>query len=189
MSKSILVTYSTLYGSTQQAAETVAATLRESGREVDLQPMRDVRTLEGYRAIVLGTPMYLGALHKDTQRFLSHHGPALAQRRPAEVRVAVFALGPTMSPRREDEWQACRALLDQELSKYPWLAPVAVGLFGGKYDPATLSLAHRLLAGLPASPLHNLPASDLRDLTAVRAWARELAAELQPALDRMEAQR
>lgn len=182
MSASILVTYATRYGSTQQVAEAVAATLRENGRDVELQPMRDVRTLEGYGAIVLGAPLYIGALHKDAQWFLSRYGQALAQRPPGEVRIAVFALGPTTPPRQEEEWQACRAQLDQQLSKYPWLAPVAVHLFGGKYDPAKLRLADRLLASLPASPTHNLPASDQRDWTAIRAWARGLAAELQPAL-------
>jgi menaquinone-dependent protoporphyrinogen oxidase len=55
-------------------------------------------------------------------------------------------------------------------------------MFGGKYDPSKLSFFHRLLTALPASPLHGLPASDLRDWTAIRAWANDLAAKLQPAL-------
>src|SRR5439155_16364683 len=54
MSASVLVGYATRYGSTQEVAEAVAATLRERGLEVDIQPMREVRTLERYRAIVLG---------------------------------------------------------------------------------------------------------------------------------------
>ena len=53
MSDSILVVYATRYGSTQEVAEAVAGTLRERGLEVDLQPMRNVRSLEGYRAVVL----------------------------------------------------------------------------------------------------------------------------------------
>jgi menaquinone-dependent protoporphyrinogen oxidase len=45
MSASILVGYATRYGSTQQVAEAVVATLQESGLEVDIQPIRNVRTL------------------------------------------------------------------------------------------------------------------------------------------------
>ncbi len=173
MSDSILVTYATRYGSTQQVAEAVAATLRERGLTAELLPMRQVRTLEGYGAVVLGAPLYIGSWHKDAQRFLSQHRRALVQHP-----VAVFALGPTSSPRSEEEWKACRAMLDHELAKVPWLAPVALGLFGGKYDPARLRLGDRLIRSLPASPQHNAPASDARDWTAIRAWASELAARM-----------
>jgi menaquinone-dependent protoporphyrinogen oxidase len=171
MSDSILVAYATRYGSTQQVAEQVAATLRECGLEVDLEPVRQVRRLEGYRAVVLGAPLYIGHWLKDARRFLARHREALMERP-----VAIFTLGPTRAD--EQEWQGVRAQLDQELAKFPWLAPVAVELFGGKYDPAKLRFPDSLLASLPASPLHQMPASDLRDWTAIRAWASSLAAKL-----------
>ncbi|TAH48156.1 MAG: flavodoxin, partial [Chloroflexota bacterium] len=40
MSTKILVAYATRYGSTQEVAEQVAATLREQALEVDLKPLR-----------------------------------------------------------------------------------------------------------------------------------------------------
>ena len=43
MPASVLVGYATRYGSTQEVAEAVAATLRERGLEVDTQPMQNVR--------------------------------------------------------------------------------------------------------------------------------------------------
>jgi menaquinone-dependent protoporphyrinogen oxidase len=171
MSDSILVAYATRYGSTQQVAEQVAATLRERGLEVDLEPVRQVRTLEGYRAVVVGAPLYIGRWLKDARRFLARHREALMERP-----VAIFTLGPTRAD--EQEWQGARAQLDQELARFPWLAPIAVELFGGKYDPAKLRFPDSLLASLPASPLHQMPASDLRDWAAIRAWASSLAAKL-----------
>jgi menaquinone-dependent protoporphyrinogen oxidase len=135
--------------------------------------MRNVRTLEGYRAVVLGAALYIGRWHKDVQRFLSLHQQALTQRP-----VAIFTLGPTQPDEDEKEWEEVHAQLDRELAKYPWLTPVALELFGGKYDPAKLRFLDKLLASLPASPLHQMPASDVRDWTAIRAWARELAAKL-----------
>ena len=62
--------------------------------------------------------------------------------------------------------------------KYPWLTPVAREMFGGKYEPARLRFSDRLIAKLPASPLHEMPASDVRDWTAIRAWAGDLAQQL-----------
>lgn len=171
MSDSILVAYATRYGSTQEVAEQIAATLRESGFEVSLQPARQVRTLEGYRAVILGAPLYIGRWLKDARRFLARHQQALAK-----CPVAIFTLGPTRAA--EGEWQDVRTQMDQELAKFPWLKPIAVELFGGVYDPAKLRFPDSLLATLPASPLHQMPASDLRDWEAIHAWASSLAAKL-----------
>ena len=164
MSTSVLVGYATRYGSTQEAAEAVAAALREDGLAVDIQPLREVRTLTGYRALVLGAPLFMFHWHKDALRFLSRFCEALTERP-----VAVFALGPVHDPYDEQEWQDSRSQLDKELARFPWFKPVALEMFGGKYDPALLSFPLNQLAG-PA------PASDIRDLQAVRAWASNLAA-------------
>lgn len=167
MSTSILVTYATRYGSTQEVAEAVAATLRELGLTAETQPMPNVQTLDGYRGVVLGAPLYIGRLHKDARRFLARHGEALKKQS-----VAIFALGPLHPD--EEEWQAARTQLDQALAKVPWLKPVAVELFGGQYDPAKLRLPDSLLVRLPASPLHQMPACDIRDWAAIRAWANSI---------------
>ena len=171
MSVSVLVAYATRYGSTQEVAETVAATLREHGLEVDLQPMRKVRTLEGYRAVVLGAPLFMFHWHKDALQFLSRHHEALTERP-----VAIFAGGP-FSTGDEKEWQEVRSQLDKELVKFPWLSPVAVEVVGGRFDPTKLRFPLNLL---PA--LKQMPASDLRDWVAIRAWASNLAAKLQSTL-------
>jgi len=170
----VLVAYATRYGSTHEVAEAVAATLSERGLEVDVQPMREVPTLKGYRALVLGVPFYMGRWHKDAQRFLLEHREALTQRS-----VAIFALGPLSTD--EQEILESRNQLEKELEKYPWLTPVAVEMFGGKHDPSKLSFFHRIVAALPASPLHGLPASDVRDWRAISAWASDLAQKLRPA--------
>ena len=79
MSSSVLVGYATQYGSTQEVAEAIAETLRESGLEVDLQPARDVRDLAEYTGVVLGAPLMAGRWHKDAQCLLSRHREALAE--------------------------------------------------------------------------------------------------------------
>jgi menaquinone-dependent protoporphyrinogen oxidase len=169
MSTSGLVGYATRYGSTQEVAEAVAATLHECGLAVDVQPLRQVRALAGYSAVVVGAPLYMFRWHKDARRFLSRHRQALTERP-----VAIFALGPVHDPHDEEEWQNSRAQLDKELANFPWLSPVALEIFGGKYDPEKLRFPISLFAG-------SEPASDLRDWTAIRAWASSLSAKLEPA--------
>jgi menaquinone-dependent protoporphyrinogen oxidase len=168
MSASILVTYATRYGSTQEVAEAVAAALREAGHEVDLQPLRKVGALEKYSLVVLGAPLYIGHWHKEAHRFLEQQRAALAQRP-----VAVFALGPLHEA--EEQWRNVSLQLDKELAKHTWLAPAATAIFGGKYDPAKLRLSDKVLAMAPASPLYQIPACDLRDWAAIRLWTEGLA--------------
>ena len=80
MSTSVLVGYATRYGSTQEVAEAVAATLRECGLAVDIQLIREVRTLAGYSAVVIGAPLFMFHWHKDALNFLSRHRKDLTER-------------------------------------------------------------------------------------------------------------
>ena len=72
MSSLVLVGYATRYGSTQEVAEMVAATLRECGLEVDVQPLRKVGTFAKYSGIVLGAPLFMFHWHKDAPVSYTH---------------------------------------------------------------------------------------------------------------------
>lgn len=164
----ILVTYATVYGSTQEVAETIASTLRTEGLSVDLKPMKAAITLQRYDAVMMGAPLYIGKWPKDAHLFLSQHRDSL-QEKPS----AIFALGPISTD--PNEMVGCRKQLERDLAIYTWLKPIAQAMFVGKFDPSKLTLLHRLLRILPASPLHNLPASDHRDWAGIRAWATHVA--------------
>jgi menaquinone-dependent protoporphyrinogen oxidase len=154
--------------------EVVAVALRERGLKVDIRPMRETRILEGCGAVVLGAPLCMGRWHKDARRFLLEHREPLTQRS-----AAVFALGPLSTGGQG--MLGSRNQLGEELEKCPWLTPVAVKMFGGKYNPSKLDFFHRLLTALPANPIHGLPVNDVRDWTAIRAWASDLTQKLRPA--------
>jgi menaquinone-dependent protoporphyrinogen oxidase len=109
--------------------------------------------------------------HKDALSFLSRYREVLTDGLP----VAIFASGP-FAKGDEKEWQEVHKQLNQELAKFAWLKPIAVEIIGGKFDPAKLSFPLNLM---PA--LKQMPASDLRDWTAIHAWASKLAAKLQSA--------
>lgn len=168
MTTKVLLAYASTHGSTQEVAETIAATLRTHALTVDLQPIRSVRTLDGYGAVVLGAPIYMFHLHKDALRFLSRYRKALGDGLP----IAIFAGGP-FSTATEEDWQEIRKRLDEELAQFPWLRPVAVEVVGGKFDPAHLRFPWNLV---PA--LRQMPPSDLRDWEAIRGWASGLVAQI-----------
>jgi menaquinone-dependent protoporphyrinogen IX oxidase len=59
-----IVVYDTSYGNTKKIAETIAETLKESGIEVDIFYVKDVKQLSGndYDFLVLGSPTKFGTM-------------------------------------------------------------------------------------------------------------------------------
>jgi menaquinone-dependent protoporphyrinogen oxidase len=163
--KSILLAYATRFGSTQEVAEAITTALREAGIEVELQPMQEVQRLDDYEAVVLGAALYNARWNQDAHQFLTKHQEVLKQRP-----VAIFALGP-LNTGDAAKRNSLRQL-DKELAKYPWLKPVALEMFAGKYDPTKpgMGFFERLL-----------PARDYRDWEAIHAWANALPAQLEHA--------
>ena len=67
-----VVVYDTSFGNTEKVAETIAGTLKESGIEVDLFDVKDVKRLSGkdYDFLVLGSPTKLGTMSFAIRFFL-----------------------------------------------------------------------------------------------------------------------
>jgi menaquinone-dependent protoporphyrinogen oxidase len=110
----------------------------------------------------------MSLLHKDARRFLSAHRSSLMK-----MPVALFVLGPVQKD--EKDWTGARTQLKKELAKFPWFLPVSQQIFGGKFDPTKLGFPFSLIP-----PLRKLPARDVRDWMAIRAWASDLASTLKP---------
>ena len=162
----VLVTYATTYGSTREVAEAVAATLQECGLNVTVEAMPNVSSLDAYETVIAGIPIYAHHLHKDAQQFLTQQRDALTGRQ-----VVIFALGPIMMDTKE-VWLGARKELDKELTHYPWLRPVAVEMFGGKFDPKILHFPEKLFMGM-------FGPSDLRNWEAIKVWTQGLVERLQ----------
>jgi len=161
----VLVAYATVYGSTGEVAKAIAEALCEGGTTADARPARDVRSLTGCTAVVLGGPLYYFRWHRDANRFLARHRAALEA-----LPVAIFALGPFNDV--PEEFDGARDQLDKALAKQSWLSPVSVRVFGGRFDPALLRFPHKVPG------LQKMPANDIRDWDAIRAWGAELAESL-----------
>lgn len=166
MPTSVLVTFATRTGTTREAAETIAEVIKESGFNAEICPLRVMHKLEQYQAVVIGAPLYMFRWHNDARSFLSNNRSLLEK-----IPVAVFALGPVQTPRNEEEWAGAHDQLDKALADFPWLTPVSVGLFGGKYDPSKLGFPMKLFAA-------QMPEMDARDIDAVRTWALDLVEKI-----------
>lgn len=70
MSARVLVAYASKLGSTAEIAETIAHVLRDGGHHAVALPARDVTSLEGYDAVVLGSALYAAYWQRDAHRFV-----------------------------------------------------------------------------------------------------------------------
>jgi len=170
VAKRVLVGYVTRCGSTAEVADAIAAVLRASDLNVDVRPAREVRSLDGYDAVVLGAPLYFGKLLGDAPRFLARQRSTLQA-----LPVAVFTLGAASD--KPEERQAAEASFDAQMARCAWLKPASTRAFGGRWDPELLRFPFSLLK----KALQAQPSSDARDWAAIDAWAAGLPALLWPA--------
>lgn len=165
MTEKILVTYATKYGSTQGVAEAIAQELQTIGHVADLVPSRDVKSLDGYSAVVLGSPLYIGNILGDASRFLSRFKNQLGN-----LPVAFFVLGPL--EKKAKDMADVQVQLDSLLNnRYSWFKPVVVEIFTGAMDIDKFRFPDSLLILMPAAKNNELFRTyDGRDWDAIRAW-------------------
>jgi menaquinone-dependent protoporphyrinogen oxidase len=161
----VLVTYASKHGSTEEIAARIAATLRRSEIETDLQPVDAIRDVEPYAAVVLGSAIYYGSWLKEAREFVHHHETALAARP-----VWLFASGPLGVEVKDAEPQP------KEFAEFQQsVQPREHRVFFGALDHSQLSFLERMvIKGVRA------PEGDFRDWKAIEEWAESIAHTLQP---------
>jgi menaquinone-dependent protoporphyrinogen IX oxidase len=87
MSGSIPVAYTARRCLPQEVAKTIICILRGSVLEVDIRPVREVRTLDDYDAVVLYAAICSTRRYANAQQFLSQHPIALARQRQRDAKA------------------------------------------------------------------------------------------------------
>lgn len=158
----VLVTAASKHGATAEIARAIQETLSSHGVDATLEPIEDVRSIDGYRAVVVGSGVYAGRWLKPAREFVKRHGPELKQRK-----VWLFSSGPVGDPPKPVEESPEFAQMKSATGA------VEHQIFSGRVDPKSLSLPERAVV----AALH-APTGDYRDFDAIRAWAARIAASL-----------
>jgi menaquinone-dependent protoporphyrinogen oxidase len=161
----ILIAVATKHGSTHGIGEAIAEELRVQGMDVDLSAVGEITSLARYDAVLLGSAVYIGHWLAEARNFIATHQQEFIARP-----VWLFSSGPLGEDHSKQQTEPV------ELSTI--MAETGARdhrTFRGKLDPTQLGLTERLMVKLVKAP-----AGDYRDWDDIQAWAREIAAALQP---------
>jgi menaquinone-dependent protoporphyrinogen oxidase len=167
MEKQVLVAYATKHGGTAEIAERIGEALREEGLITDVLPADGVSDPAPYRAVVLGSGVYMGRWRKEAAGFLKANEQLLAERP-----VWLFSSGPTDEGdpmELTDGWRLPGALQPAA----DRIQPRDIAVFHGVLDEKKLGFFERWIIKNVKAPL-----GDFRDWEAITAWAKAIATEL-----------
>ena len=166
MSTRILVAYASPRGSTAGIAQAIGKELQSAGYSVDVVELKAVSSLEGYHAVVIGGPIYMGKIVGDVGKFVGKFRDALMK-----IPVAAFTVG--MSPVGKDPAGDIDRVLKIFHAALAPLEPVAETMFAGRVDPEQLSFIQKWMIKKAKAPV-----GDFRDWDVIAAWAKDLPGQL-----------
>lgn len=161
----VLVSVASRHGATRELGAVVAEELRAAGHDVAEVEPEDVERVDEYDAVVLGSAVYVGRLALGLRALVDRQGGQL-RARP----VWLFWSGPVGDP------PVPTTVPDDVTSVARAVDARGVAMFAGRLERTGLDLAERALVALTRAE-----AGDFRDVESVRAWAREVAAQLRSA--------
>lgn len=126
MSQKILVAYASRTGSTAGVADMIGKTLSEAGHQVEVLPMKEVKDITPYGAVVAGSAIQGGAWLPEAVQFVRVHRPDL-KAKP----FAAFLVCMTLAMKNGDYRQQVAAWMDPVCQL---VRPVSKGLFAGVLD-------------------------------------------------------
>jgi menaquinone-dependent protoporphyrinogen oxidase len=168
MDRNILVTYASKYGATKEIAEKIGEVLRQAGLQVDVFPVDGALDITPYKAIVLGSAIYVGKWQKEAVEFLQTYEKTLADRQ-----VWLFSSGPTGEgdPLELVEGLRFPVALQPVMDR---IHPRDIAVFHGYINPEKLNFIEKW----SIKSLVKKPFGDFRQWDAISSWATSIAKTL-----------
>jgi menaquinone-dependent protoporphyrinogen oxidase len=159
----ILVACASRKGSTEEIASAISKELEAEGHHIRFSHLKDVTSVDGCDAAVIGAPVYTGHIIEDLQKFVEKNEAQLKTIPVAAFVVGLAPVNPKIGSTETLEEQLNGILASVNL--------VSTRVFAGKLDPSKHSFLTKTMISLM-----KVPTGDFRDWDAIKTWARELPA-------------
>lgn len=159
----ILVVIASKHQATAGIGDAIVDELRACGHEAKRVAPGDVRTFAGIDAVVLGSAVYMTQWMESMRDFVARRGDEL---RALPLWVFSCGLAGVASTGAVEDPARASGMVRQ-------LDPLGYITFKGRLDPAALGLRERSVTRLGTAP-----EGDYREWGKIRAWARDIATQL-----------
>jgi menaquinone-dependent protoporphyrinogen oxidase len=167
MDSRVLVAYATKYGATTEISEKIGQVLRQAGLDTDVLPVDRVTDAATYKAVVLGSAVYMGRWRKEAAKFLKSNEKVLTDRP-----VWFFSSGPMDfgdPVELAEGWRFPKGL--QPVADR--IRPRDIAVFHGVLEMKKLNFLEKFMIKKVEAPL-----GDFRDWETIASWATAIVDEL-----------
>ena len=167
MSKKVLITYSSRTGFTQGVAEMIAKTLSGDILDVDVVPMKEVRNISAYQAVIAGSGIQAGAWLPEAMDFIQKN-----QQELSEKQFAAFLVCMTLAMKNGDTY---RRHVKEWMQPVRDLVPTfSENIFAGGLDFDKIQTNVDRMKFRMSTLIGIWKEGDHRDWDAIQRWGQEL---------------
>ena len=197
----ILVTYDSMYGATEVAAETIMETLTEKGSKVELRSL-GLEKLTEYDVLFIGSPIRLGRCTPRIKGFLKNNLTALSRMQVAffftcmsvtnnelEQELPLYIDPSFLDPHKPharlrvmENNHTVSYYLKNFLKLIPGIEPLGISFFKGRLNISELTPFHRLIMRFAMFSLLEIQNGDFLNPVSIRAWVESLFSKLDQGL-------
>ena len=124
--KRILITYSSRSGASGEIGAAIANSLCDLGYTNDLRLIQNINSLSVYKAVVNGSPVYMGKILNESVQFIEKFNDEIQK-----ITSAFYCVGLTMKQNTTENREEMMAYASPAVDL---LNPSAIGLFAGRID-------------------------------------------------------
>ena len=162
-----MIAYASKFGTTGEVAVAIGDVLCEKGNTVETKWVKNVKDLNSYDAVIIGSPIHMGHWMSEAEEFVKANQKILQQLTVAYFFTCMFLhkLNPKGDLEAKEHSDKLQALV-------PQVKPVSIGGFAGVLDYSNMGFFHRLVLKAILYK-KGVKEGDYRDWDAIHAWAKD----------------